>query len=109
MPHDPITEVITLLALSVVAVALLRRVNLPPILGYLFVGIIAGPNALGWLPDSPAIHLLGEAGVIFLRFMIGLEISIGTDNFPQQSFRFDGFERVGSEGANADRTKFRIT
>lgn len=76
MPHDPITEVITLLALSVVAVALLRRVHLPPILGYLFVGIIAGPHALGWLPDSPAIHLLGEAGVIFLLFMIGLEISI---------------------------------
>jgi CPA2 family monovalent cation:H+ antiporter-2 len=70
------TDVLILLALSVVAVALLRRINLPPILGYLFVGVIAGPHALGWLPDSEAIHLLGEAGVIFLLFMIGLEISI---------------------------------
>ena len=76
MTQDPIVEVITLLALSVVAVALLRRVQLPPILGYLFVGVVAGPHALGWLPESDAIHLIGEAGVIFLLFMIGLEISI---------------------------------
>ena len=44
------TDVLILLALSVVAVALLRRIHLPPILGYLFVGIIAGPHTLGWLP-----------------------------------------------------------
>ena len=76
MPHNPINDVLVLLALSVLAVALLRRAHLPPILGYLFVGVVAGPHALGWLPESDAIHLLGEAGVIFLLFMIGLEISI---------------------------------
>ncbi|MEN8176559.1 MAG: monovalent cation:proton antiporter-2 (CPA2) family protein, partial [Pseudomonadota bacterium] len=74
--HGPVSEVLVLLALTVVAVALLRRVHLPPILGYLLVGVAAGPHALGWIPDSEAIHLLGEVGVIFLLFMIGLEISI---------------------------------
>lgn len=76
MPENAMSDVLTLLALSVLAVAFLRRVHLPPILGYLFVGVIAGPHALGWIPDSPPIHLLGEAGVVFLLFMIGLEISI---------------------------------
>jgi len=71
-----VSDVLILLGLSVVAVALLRRIHLPPILGYLFVGVIAGPHALGWITDSDAIHLLGEAGVVFLLFMIGLEISI---------------------------------
>ena len=76
MPHGPLTEVLVLLSLSVVAVALLRRVHLPPILGYLFVGMVAGPHALGWIPESEAIHLLAEAGLVFLLFTIGLEISI---------------------------------
>lgn len=69
-------EILILLALSVLAVALIRRVHMPPILGYLFVGVLAGPYALGWIPDNEAIHLVGEIGVVFLLFMIGLEISI---------------------------------
>jgi CPA2 family monovalent cation:H+ antiporter-2 len=69
-------EVLILLALSVLAVAIVRRVQLPPILGYLFVGLVAGPHALGWIPESDTIRLVGEVGVVFLLFMIGLEISI---------------------------------
>jgi len=75
--HDsPLGQVLVLLALSVAAVALVRRVHLPPILGYLFVGIAAGPHALGWIAEGETVHLLGEIGVVFLLFMIGLEISI---------------------------------
>ncbi len=76
MDATPLGDVLILLALSVVAVALFRRMHLPPILGYLFVGVIAGQHALGWIPESEVIHLLGEVGVVFLLFMIGLEISI---------------------------------
>ena len=42
MPHGPLSDVLVLLALSVLAVALLRRLHLPPILGYLFVGRCVG-------------------------------------------------------------------
>jgi glycosyltransferase involved in cell wall biosynthesis len=66
MPDNAISDVLILLALSVVAVAALRRAQLPPILGYLFVGVVAGPHMLGWIADSAAIHLLGEAGGVFL-------------------------------------------
>jgi CPA2 family monovalent cation:H+ antiporter-2 len=76
MDHTPLTGVLVLLALSVASVALLRRVHLPPILGYLFVGVITGPHALGWVPHSELVQLLGEVGVVFLLFMIGLEVSI---------------------------------
>lgn len=58
------------------AVSLLRRLHLPPILGYLLVGMLAGPHALGWVHHSVTVELLGEVGVVFLLFMIGLEISI---------------------------------
>ncbi len=76
MHHNPLNDVLILLACSVVAVTVFRRLHLPPILGYLTVGILAGSHALGWVPDGEAIHLLAEVGVVFLLFMIGLEVSI---------------------------------
>ncbi|MDQ2695590.1 MAG: cation:proton antiporter, partial [Pseudomonadota bacterium] len=64
------------LAVAVVAVAAFRRMQLPPVLGYLFVGLLVGPHALGLLAYSDATRLLGEVGVAFLLFTIGLEFSI---------------------------------
>lgn len=76
MTDSPLGIVLILLGLSVPAVALLRRLHLPPILAYLFVGMAVGPHALGWVPDAESIHLLAEIGVVFLLFMIGLEFSV---------------------------------
>lgn len=76
MHSSPLSDALILLSLSVAAVAALRRLHLPPILGYLLVGVVAGQHALGWIPESEIVHLLAEVGVVFLLFMIGLEISI---------------------------------
>ncbi len=76
MHSTPLNDVLILLACAVVAVALFRRLHLPPILGYLVVGIVTGSHALGWVPQGEAIELLAEVGVVFLMFMIGLEVSI---------------------------------
>jgi CPA2 family monovalent cation:H+ antiporter-2 len=65
-----------LLAASVFAVVLFRSINLPPMLGYLAVGILIGPHALGLVPDTPATRYLAEFGVVFLMFSIGLEFSL---------------------------------
>ena len=69
-------SVLILLASSVVAIAIVRRLHLSSILGYLLVGVIVGPHALGLIDDSEFIHLLAEIGVVFLLFSIGLEFSI---------------------------------
>jgi CPA2 family monovalent cation:H+ antiporter-2 len=45
-------------------------------LGYLIVGILIGPHALGWIPDAPETRHLAEFGVVFLMFSIGLEFSL---------------------------------
>ena len=76
MEHSVLNDILILLAICVAAVAAFRRFNLPPILGYIFVGIIVGPHALGWLEESKVTQLLGEIGVVFLLFTIGLEFSI---------------------------------
>lgn len=77
MDHSILDQSLLLLTLAVISVALFRRLGLPPILGYLAVGTLLGPHALGWLEHGPVIHLLGEIGVAFLLFAIGLEFSLG--------------------------------
>jgi monovalent cation:H+ antiporter-2, CPA2 family len=75
MVHDPLTQVLALLLASVLVVTLARRVGLPPVLGYLIVGVLVGPFTFGIVPQSDQSHLLAEIGVVFLLFTLGLEFS----------------------------------
>ncbi|MBP9712852.1 MAG: cation:proton antiporter [Sterolibacterium sp.] len=68
--------VLLLLASSVVVVALFRSLQLPPVIGYLLVGALIGPNALKLMPDAEGTRHLAEFGVVFLMFTIGLEFSL---------------------------------
>ena len=73
MPAQPLTQVLILLFASVVVVAVARRQGLPPILGYLVVGMLLGPLALGLLPGGAATQTLANIGVVFLLFTLGLD------------------------------------
>lgn len=76
MAGDILSQILILLAGSVIVLSLVRRFALPPILGYLVVGMILGPHALGLAADTGAVHLLAEIGVVFLVFTLGLEFSL---------------------------------
>ena len=75
MPHT-LLLILLLLAASVVVVAACRAARLPPIFGYLLVGIAVGPHALGVVPDDASTRELAEFGIVFLMFSIGLEFSL---------------------------------
>jgi monovalent cation:H+ antiporter-2, CPA2 family len=72
---SPLELTLVLLAAAVVGVVVFRSLNLPPILGYLVVGILIGPHAFGVASDAPRVQYLAEFGVVFLMFSIGLEFS----------------------------------
>lgn len=74
--HATLPLVVILLATAVVTVVVFRRLNMPAILGYLLVGVLIGPYALGVVPDTPGTRYLAEFGVVFLMFSIGLEFSL---------------------------------
>ena len=76
MHHHLLGEILILLAVSVVGVAVFRRLNLTPVLAYLLVGMIVGPHGLGWIPDTETTRFLAEFGVVFLLFTLGLEFSL---------------------------------
>jgi CPA2 family monovalent cation:H+ antiporter-2 len=68
--------ILLLLGASVLAVVLFRRINLPPVLGYLLVGSLIGPHAFNFMKDVSDAQHLAEFGVVFLMFSIGLEFSL---------------------------------
>jgi len=69
-------NLLIILASSLVVIALFRRLKLPPVLGYLCVGLFIGPTALNWVNNSPDLPDLAELGVVFLLFSLGLEFSL---------------------------------
>ncbi|MGY3085350.1 CPA2 family monovalent cation:H+ antiporter-2 [Pseudomonas fragi] len=78
LPRKPFVfaNLLIILASSLVVIALFRRLKLPPVLGYLCVGLFVGPTALDWINDSPDLPDLAELGVVFLLFSLGLEFSL---------------------------------
>ena len=61
---------------AVLGVVACRSLKLPPMLGYLAVGVLIGPNALALAQSADSVHYLGEFGVVFLMFVIGLEFNL---------------------------------
>ena len=77
MPEpDFLKDLVIVLGAAVVVVALLRRVGVPSIAGFILTGVLAGPTALGLVDDTHQVELLAEVGVVLLLFGIGLELAV---------------------------------
>jgi CPA2 family monovalent cation:H+ antiporter-2 len=72
----PLFEILLLLAAMVLAVGLFQRARIPSSLGYLLVGALIGPHALGLVASAESIRLVAEFGIVFLLFTIGLNFSL---------------------------------
>lgn len=80
-------EILLFLALAGVMIPLLQRLRINQVLGFLAVGALLGPFGLGRMaqdfaplglftfPNNENVAMLAELGVLFLMFMIGLELS----------------------------------
>src|SRR5919204_2452382 len=74
-------DLLAAIALSVIAAAafavVARSLHQPLILGYIIGGVVLGPHlGLGIVTDEASIEVISEIGLIFLLFIIGLEISV---------------------------------
>jgi monovalent cation:proton antiporter-2 (CPA2) family protein len=81
-------EIIVFLFAAGIIVPLVRRLKISPVFGFLIVGMAIGPyglvrfsDAAPWLGmimigDPQGVRVLAEMGVVFLLFMIGLELSL---------------------------------
>jgi len=67
-------EILSLLGAAVVAVLISTRLGLGSQLGYLAAGALIGPYGIGLITDAEKLRHIGEFGVVFLLFMIGIEM-----------------------------------
>jgi CPA2 family monovalent cation:H+ antiporter-2 len=79
MPEMPETggyllEVIVVLVAAVISVFLFQRLGLGAVLGYLVAGAVIGPSGFALVANVDTIQALGELGVVFLLFTVGLEL-----------------------------------
>lgn len=76
--HDlgVLRDLAIIVGLALPVVALAHRLRLPPLVGFLAVGVLIGPSGAALIPDPEAVAALSEIGVVLLLFEIGLELSL---------------------------------
>ena len=75
-PSGLFTDVLVFLVAAVAIVPLFHRLRASPILGYLAAGMLIGPHGFSIIGDTHSADTLAEFGVVFLLFMIGLDLSL---------------------------------
>ncbi len=69
-------DIVIVLGLSIFIILLFQKIKVPSLLGFLLAGIIAGPHAFNLISSQHEVELLSEIGIIFLLFVIGIELSL---------------------------------
>lgn len=70
-----VEETLMFLSVAVTCILLLHRLRISPVLGYLAGGLILGPSGFGVVTLEEDVRAVAELGVVFLLFLIGLELS----------------------------------
>ncbi len=73
---DILSELVLLLAVIIVVISIFRKINIPPLVGFLISGLIIGPYGIKLVKNIEAVNVLAEVGVVLLLFTIGLEFSL---------------------------------
>ena len=92
---SPLELTLLYLLAAVLGVVAFRSMKLPPMLGYLAVGVVIGPNALALAKNADGVRHLGEFGVVFLMFVIGLEFNLPKLRAMRSHVFGLGFSQVG--------------
>jgi len=74
--QEYLTQIIFFLAAAVVFVPVFKKLKLSSVLGYLTAGFVVGPSVLGLIKMGDHLHTVAEFGIVFLLFLIGMELSL---------------------------------
>ncbi|WP_457584907.1 cation:proton antiporter [Ensifer canadensis] len=78
MTEHLLTQSLSMIMVSAVAVGLFAALRMPAAMGYLLAGLAIGPYGLNLVALGDDTLFLAELGLIFLMFMVGLEFSLTT-------------------------------
>ncbi|MCE2983264.1 MAG: cation:proton antiporter [Parachlamydia sp.] len=88
-------DLLILFGLAVVILLLGYRLNIPPIVGFLITGVLAGPHGMALVEEGEDVEMLAQIGIILLLFGIGMELSIKKLLQIKKQFLMGGSLQVG--------------
>lgn len=71
-----LSDVVMIFGLSSAVIIASHRFKIPPVIGFLLTGVLAGPHGLGLVGAEHEVEIFAEVGVILLLFVIGMELSL---------------------------------
>ena len=73
--HNPVLIFAILLFIILIAPILLKRFNVPSIIGWILAGVIVGPYGLGLIDSANAgVEMFSTIGLLYIMFIVGLEL-----------------------------------
>ncbi|KXK39196.1 MAG: cation:proton antiporter [Saprospiraceae bacterium] len=74
--HNPVLIFSLILLIILLSPILLRKLNIPGIIGLIISGVVIGPHALNILEKNSAIDLFSTIGLLYIMFIAGLELDL---------------------------------
>jgi CPA2 family monovalent cation:H+ antiporter-2 len=68
-------DMLVIFGAALLVIALSSRLHIPPVVGFLLTGMAVGPHGLALIDDTHAAKVFAELGVVFLLYVVGLELS----------------------------------
>lgn len=94
--ENALLYIIVALGISIIINIFLKRIGVSQIIGYIFTGtVMVYAFDLRYLNESHTLELVGEFGIVFLMFTIGLEISLSKMGSMKKEIFGNGFAQVG--------------
>jgi CPA2 family monovalent cation:H+ antiporter-2 len=69
-------EIVVIFSLAIAVILAFYRFKVPPIVGFLFTGVLAGPHCLGIIANVEDVDMLATIGIVLLLFTVGMEFSL---------------------------------
>lgn len=71
-----IKDLLLILGFSILVLLIGHRLHIPPVVGFILTGVLAGPHGLGLVGGSDDVDFLAQMGIVLLLFGIGMEFSL---------------------------------
>lgn len=73
---NPVLIFALLLFIVLVSPLLLKRLNVPSIIGLIVAGVIVGPHGINLITDSAGVNMFSSIGLLYIMFIVGLELDL---------------------------------
>lgn len=88
-------DLLTILGFSIVILLVGYRLRVPPVVGFILTGVLAGPYGLSLVAETEDVNMLAELGIVLLLFGIGMEFSLKKLMKIKRLFLMGGSVQVG--------------